>query len=483
MKDAKMVKKEEKGFKAFLIKKKGWAIFTAAFIIFLLFSFAMPMVNIPVISRIGNVLGLAPDEMGGLTLADLAAYSMGIRGNGITAAQNKKFSSYETVGGISPFSVVSKNMIADAEGDYLRQYQASIGYQPGSGGVAGAVKFPGWSYGGFTDVALQKEQSPVIDENRAQNKALGNPVFGSFGQGPDTSLSQEMAKMNLQKPLGGQNIDSKAAKEGRLGKVFELLSGKFFGGRSGVMGGYNALVDRINVRLNGMGQMGALGSMGRTYYYSYNARIAGYKVTAKSLAEAAFDGSQPADQALIVPGEKEEAILNTLQPASTVINKANARIDVCAAAKKAYQAQIEANRQAFKTSFASLQNIGSSFKKGVPGCCAKTLFLGAGTSAKRAAWNAMVDSLVTTCGNLKQNESSYTTQCGFSYNGSPKSDCSALKKIKLKGGCSPLVQWKCTNKVKFSDFSCSSKTDCKNKIQQLLSDVSESAITGTKGSF
>lgn len=484
MKDAKIVKKETTGFKAFFVDRKGWVIVLAVFILIMLFFTAMPMVNIPFVGRVGAVLGLTPQEMGDITLADFAAYAMGIEGNRIASAQGNRFTSYETVGGLSPFSVTSKDRIANSTGDYLKEYQNSIGYRAGSnaGGLS-TVQQPGSSYEGVPITPPGAATSPVLEAQRPEEKDFGTPVGGgTFGQGGSNATSG--TKMNLPKPIGGQVIDSKATSQNVFGQALENMKNKFVGGRSGVMGGYNALANRIGTRLGGMGQMGAFGSMGRSYFFSYNAKVAGYKVTAKSLAEAAFNGEEPATEALITPGEQQDAILNTLEPPNTTLNRANARINACNQAKQAYQGEITSNREVFKSSLEALKQIGSDYKKGVPGCCVSTLgFIGKKTAAKRKVWNQTVDSLITSCEELKDNEGSYTGQCGLDYNPTPTGNCDNLKKIKLKGGCSPLLVWKCKNKVKFSSFSCSGKADCAAKIEQLFSDVANSEVTGANENF
>jgi len=484
MKDAKIVKKENTGFKAFLIEKKGWVLIVGIFMLIMLFFTAMPMVNIPFVGRVGMVLGLTPKEMGDITLADFAAYAVGVEGNRISAAQGGKYSPYETVGGLSPFSVMSKDRIANSTGDYLKEYQASIGAygQRADGSYVTGVQQTGAGneYQGVAITPPGATDTPIIDSNKPADAALGNPIYGSIMQQNASSAT----KMTLPKPKGGQNIDGKATSQSVFGNALENLKNKFVGGRSGVMGGYNAIANRINTRVGGIGQMGAFGSMGRSYYFSFNAKVAGYKVTAKSLAEAAFDGEAPAEEALITPGEEKEAILNTLEPPSTILNKANARINACNQAKTTYQSGITSNRETFKATLTSLQSIGSDFKKGVPGSCDKTLgFIGAQTAAKRDAWNKMVDSIVTTCEQLKESEGSYTGACGLDYNPTPTGNCASLKNIRLKGGSFPLFVWKCKNKVKFNNFSCSSKADCKAKIEKLFSEVSNSEVTGANENF
>ena len=482
MKEAKIVRKENKGFKAFLIEKKGWAFIVGIFILFMLFFTAMPMVNIPFIGSVSAIFGLTPQEMGRMTLADVTAYAMGVKGNKIASIRDGKFSAYETVGGLSPFSVTARDRISQATADYLREYQANIGYTPGSEGPLSTVKKPGFEneYQGVGINPPGPSQTPVIDEERAADHSKGNPFYAGLLQTQDSGKTLKLTN----KPLGGQGIDSKATAQSVFGQALENSTNKFVGGRLGVMGGFNAIANRINTRVGGVGQMGAFGAMGRSYFFSYNAKVAGYKVTAKNLAEAAFDGEEVPEEALIVPGEEKEQSLNTLEPPNTIINKANARAGMCKAAKESYQSFITQKRKSFKQSYDALVEIGSDYSKGVPGCCDKTLgFIGAKTAGKRNAWNTTLDALGDACEQLKQSEQSYTGKCGLNYNPSPKGNCAQLENLKLKGGCFPLLVWKCKNKVKFSNFGCSGKTDCRDKIRQVFSNVADSEVTGANANF
>lgn len=482
MKEAKIVKKEGKGFKAFLVEKKGWAFIIGIFILFMLFFMAMPMVNLPFVGSVSSILGLTPQEMGRLTLADATAYAMGVKGNKIATIRDSKFSAYETVGGLSPFSVTARNRISQATADYLREYQSNIGYTPGSEGPLSTVRQPGIEneYQGVGMTPPGPDQAPLIDEAKAKDTANGSPFYAGLLQTQDSGKSIKLPN----KPLGGQGIDTAGTPQSVFGKALENSTNKFVGGRSGVMGGYNAVATRVNTRVGGMGQMGAFGTMGKSYFFSYNAKLAGYKVTAKNLAEAAFDGEEPPEEALIVPGEEKEQALNTLEPPNTIINKANSRANMCKSAKESYQSFITQKRESFKKSYDSLVEIGDGFSKGVPGCCTKTLgFIGAKTAAKRSAWNTALDTLADSCQQLKNSEQNYTGKCGLNYNPNPKGNCAQLTNLKLKGGCSPLFVWKCKNKVKFNNFGCSGKTDCRNKIRQVFSNVAESEVTGANANF
>ena len=165
--------------------------------------------------------------------------------------------------------------------------------------------------------------------------------------------------------------------------------------------------------------------------FRYNAKMAGYKVTAKNLAEAAFDGEEVPEEALIVPGEEKEQALNTLEPPHTIINKANMRANMCKSAKEAYQSFITQKKKMFKQSYDALVQIGDDYNKGVPGCCDKTLgFIGVKTSEKRGAWNSTLDKLQESCNELKDSEQSYTGKCGLNYNPNPKGSCDQLNNLK-----------------------------------------------------
>lgn len=482
MKEAKIVKRESKGFKAFLVERKGWAFIVGIFILFMLFFTAMPMVNIPFVGSISAVFGLTPQEMGRMTLADITAYAMNVKGNKIANIRDSKFSAYETVGGLSPFSVTARNRISQATADYLREYQANIGYTPGSEGPLSTVRKPGVEnqYQGVGINPPGPSQTPVIDEAKAEDQSKGSPFYAGLLQTQDSGRTINLPN----KPLGGQGIDSRATAQSVFGQALENSTNKFVGGRSGVMGGFNAIANRINTRVGGIGQMGAFGTMGRSYFFSYNAKMAGYKVTAKNLAEAAFDGEEVPEEALIVPGEEKEQALNTLEPPNTIINKANMRAGMCKAAKEAYQSFITQKKKMFKQSYDALVQIGEDYDKGVPGCCSKTLgFIGAKTAGKRSAWNDTLNSLKDSCEQLKDSEQNYSGKCGLNYNPNPKGNCAQLDNLRLNGGCFPLLVWKCKNKVKFTNFGCSSKTDCRDKIKKVFSDIGESEITGANANF
>ncbi len=490
MKEARIVKKESKGFKTFLIERKGWAFIVGIFILFMLFFTAMPMVNVPFLGNIGAVFGLTPQEMGRMTLADITAYAMDVKGNKIANIRDSKFSSYETVGGLSPFAVTARDRISQATADYLKEYQSNIGYTPGSAGPLSTVRKPGVEndYQGVGINPPGPSQSPVIDEVKAEDNSKGSPFYAGLLQTQDSGRTLKLPN----KPTGGQGIDSRATAQSVFGQALENSTNKFVGGRSGVMGGYNAIANRINTRVGGIGQMGAFGAMGRSYFFSYNAKVAGYKVTAKNLAEAAFDGEEVPEEALIVPGEQKEQTLNTLEPPNTIINKANARAGMCKAAKEAYQSFITQKKTAFKQSYDALVQIGEDYSNGVPGCCSSVLgWIGAKTAGSRDAWNSALDGLYDSCKQLKESEQQYTGKCGLNYNPNPKGNCEQLKDLKLNGGCFPLIAWSCKNNVKFKNFpcfsetdcGCSGKTNCRLKIKVVFSNVGESEVTGTNANF
>lgn len=454
MKNPKVVKHKETGLKAFFSNKRNWLVSSLVLIILFLFSVAMPMANIPGFGRLGAILGLTPDSMRYLTLSDLVAYAAGVDGNKVSIAQTQFYSAYESVGGLSPFSIVSQNRLFNAREAYLKEYQAT-GIRPNTvDGPLSKVQYPG-SDVGYDGVSLTPPGgvTPIIDVERIKNseygESYGNPI-GKLAQGFDPlglsgvalgsgSTGGSGTRMTLPvKPAGAGNIQGMAKSDSSFKKGLEGSVDKLKGGRLGAMGGLNAYASRVSTRVGAMGQMGVFDTMGRSYFYSFNAKRAGYKTSAKTLAEAAFDGEEPAAESLITPGEEQEVILDTLEPPNTVIDKANGGISRCGAARKGYEQSIQAQYDAMKNLFSSLKKIGedSPSKYKVPGTCSGILGKKKKTKQARKAWNTMVETMKENngCKELKDMEEKYAQTCGMKYDPKPKGGCEKIEMLLLDGG-------------------------------------------------
>jgi hypothetical protein len=511
MKQAKVIKKKRNGFFAFFFDGKGWMLCFAAFIFFMFFSLAMPLGGIPGLGRLAALLGISPDSMRSLTLSDFVAYAAGVEGNRVYAAQLAGgFSSYDLRGGgLSLFSYAGKNRLLDARAAYQREYELtgkwprpvagslSMAQTPGNKNPYEGVPF-GYSTG------LAAGAAPVIDPARAASgqygDAYGNPVGGigaadaegrlasaspyNFsGITGSTNSSVTIPGLLPAKPVNPHNIMGSA--KGSVEYIDRDISSsmdKLRGGRLAAMGGFNAQANRV--RAQGPGAVGQYGFMdlgaNRSLVYSYSGAQAGYKTTAKFLAEAAFDGGEPEAETLIVPGEAEQVVVNSLTPPNTILNKMNAGIDACSKAREEYKKSGEQAGKQFKEMLDQLYGIGenSGSNKKVPGTCVNK-WVHKDVIQARHAWNSMLDEMQKSCKEHREGMKNFTGKCGINYNPSPKgAQCEDLNHMKVtyKTWFSNVFSFKkCKNTVKRLDNGNSLSF---NEVETVYNSVLENEVTG-----
>ncbi len=497
MEKAKVIKKKETGIKAFLFEKKGWAVVGIAIVLLLLIFTAVPLSDIPGLGRLAAALGISDNSMRSLRLSDLAAYGVGVKNNRIAAAQFAEYDQFASAGGISPFvaGALTGDRLLNAREAYLKEYQATGRYPEA---VAGPLSMAQTQYGkpaAYEGVAVGNTaggpNAPIIDAKRVEagenGQNYGDPIFaklagnniaalGEGSGGLNMNLAgqkgQTSSKMTLPKLPAGVGIGSMSGKTNYFEKALEGTAGNMKMGRLGAMGGFTPIVSRVNTKA-GDGQMGAFGGIGRPYIFSYNAKIAGYKVAAKNLAEAAFDGAVAEEEGLIVPGEAEERVVGDLRPPNTTISKLQANSNKCNEAKAAIRAQISQMYKDSKKTYKEMLDINGG---SLPGSCRK--FFHPRVYAKREQWNGRVTGLKSQCEALKELEAAYAGACSVNYNPSPKQGCANVDNMTLNK--SP--KWRLSNSCRKRSYHGKTRVYVKD-MTDLVEKAFESEILGVKPDF
>ena len=349
-------------------------------------------------------------------------------------------------------------------------------------------------YGGPLGPDGQPLTAPVIDPNRAGNGELGdmmgNPAFGSGDMGGSDGMGNGMKGMGGKgamptmplplNPRGPKQIIGAAGQQAGQYQALSNTADSFKGGRLGGMGGFNALVSRANNMQGREGQLGAFSSMadmGRAFYFSFNARGAGYKTDAKHIADAAFDGGEVEEETLIIPGEKPEIIVNTLEPPNTTINKIRGGMNACDDAEKAFHASIASSKKTLDKLFDALLAVGAPTPKKVPGCCMGT-GLKKNKQAKklRGDWNAMLPKFKDVCKEMKDAAVETAKICGLKHN-IDKMDCERFDDLKLesKSWSSNVNDWWNPNAPKCWDnpLDRNKNSTNLNKVKQVYKETIE----------
>jgi len=425
-------------------RKWPWAVVVAVFLF--LFALAMPMAMIPGLSRLAGMLGISPEFFRTLTLSDLAAYAVGAEGNRVDAARYASgayTSAYDYRGGLSSISMPGGGTrLFDAHEAYRREYELTGKWPPGVMGPLSMAQFPGGRnvYEGVGMGQYPGGMAPMINGERAgpggeYGPGYGGPIAASGAGGAAGAEGAEGGARALVKPVNPFNIvgvSNQSASE----RLTQSLLDSFKGGRLGSLGGFGTIGSRVGHGAD-VGQLGAFGDLGRAYVYSSAAVGAGYKATAKQLAEAAIGGGDIEDETIVLPGEQEERTVNALTPPSTVMNKMRARQDACKNAKAQFESMIKDAAKSMTEAVDAMEAVGKTACSGkncpgIPGTCSSDFHKK--TVEARDGWNEALDGLVTACQELKDANKEFSGQCGFEYNPKPGGkQCSDLKNFRAKG--------------------------------------------------
>lgn len=439
----------------FYKNKRGILAVILLLLLFFLTAITMPMSEIPLLGRMGIMFGLTDESMRALTLSDFAAYTFGIEGGGrLASVRNGQYSVYESSGGLSPFTLQSSNRLLDAQEAYRKEFEKMGRYSAIAGSASGLnLEDPE----GIAYQMGMNAVSPYIDgtTNAAAADEYGQPFVKPFDEMAldqayaASSSGKRDAKGNIilsgsdkTKILKPSNLgDIKSARSDENSMYFQSLDSqakKLHGGRLGAFGGINAMTSRIRTSISSGRQMGAFGhsgrEMGRVYYLSATAKGQKYNDVAKNVVEAAWDGGEVEEEDLLAVGEETEKAVDSLEPPSTIIDKATKARGACAAARAAFDQALNDTGKAYRNLEAKLIQAGkdSGSNTGVPGSCSANWPKGSAKSkAKRQEWNAYIDAMKTTCNELRNIGGDYAGQCGLNYETTVS--CSKLDEAKAKG--------------------------------------------------
>ena len=199
---------------------------------------------------------------------------------------------------------------------------------------------------------------------------------------------------------------------------------------------------------------------------------------------AAWDGGEVEEEDLLAVGEETEKVVDSLEPPSTIINKATGSRSACAAARAAFDQALNEAGKSYRDLEAKLIQAGkdSGSNTGVPGSCSANWPKGSATSkAKRKEWNAYIDAMKTACNELRNIGGDYAGQCGLNYETTVS--CGKLDEAKAKGKTWGGNIWTLLTKFK----KCKNNSIDTNghslkidKVNTILKDVREGAgLDGT----
>ncbi len=448
---------------------------------------------------LGAAFGLPQQSLGYITPLDLSIYASGAQNSKVYGVlsdieeQNDYDRGNYVFGSITPF-VSQEDRLINAKREFSRGIEATksaLSQIQGSLSLADTFEGPARIEG----VALASENAGsanagVFDKGRLAGEIMeGKPVppLGAFKDSSSDFTRVDAADLET-RPSGqvGANIQGKAEPESSFSKVLDASSVKFTGGRTGALGGYNAMVGRIKTDRLSIGQLNAFTDLGHVFFFSSSALKSRYTTSAKKLSAAAFDGGAQEEEMLIIPDEKEEIYIggDTRSP-STILMQIQESTQRCREAKAQHQQAADSAATEINVQMKGIQKIIEENEGRVPGSCERVLGIEfAGTATAREKWNLAIENISQQCAIMDRERGAYFEGCDFNYEAEtieyPYS-CSYIANMKLEGGCSfGICQFSCASTPKWFDiskFNCDDTSDCKAKMEEKLKEVAHFMVT------
>lgn len=440
---------------------------------------AMPMANIPLFSGLISRLNI-PDEISrSLTLADLAAYSLGFSSDKITSAMGSNI--YDNVGGLSPFGAPSTNRLLNAREAYLEEYRKT-GIRPDeiAGSFSDGAELSTPDVGrGFTR-GTRSTPSFNGDNPYDYNEGFTTSEFGNMSS--DDVSSSTSSNLNTAMTLSNSRMVKPTSEQGfSVGGAGSVINRFMEGsisrarGRLGSMGGFNTMAQKVANSIGGRGQFNAFRTSGQdmahAYFYSHTATTQGWKDGAKHLAEVAFDGEDVGDEVLVVPDEAQEVltIADSSRP-GTVLSAAGGNIARCRSAASTYEQtrkQLVDNYNKAKNKLLDIvTDTNNVAVGGVPGSCEQSKIISPlrkkTHELRENQWNPAVDELILACQKLQKSQATFADACNMDYVGAAnigtcengKECCASYKALKLAGG-EGSFKWSCRSHIKWKSIAYS----------------------------
>ncbi len=448
---------------------------------------------------LGAAFGLPQQSLGYITPLDLSLYASGAQSSKVYGVvsdieeQNDYDKGNYVFGSITPF-VSQEDRLINAKREFSRGIEAAksaLSQIQGSLSLADTFEGPARIEG----VALSSDNAGsanagVFDEGRLAGEIMqGSPVTPLGVGGAYSADFTRLDAGNLAtRPSGqiGASIQGKAEPESSFSKVLDASSVQFTGGRTGSLGGYNAMVGRIKTDRLNMGQMNAFTDLGHAFFYSSSALRSRYNTSAKTLSAAAFDGSEQEEEMIVIPDEKEQIYLGgDVRSPSTIIMQIQEGIQRCREAKVQHQQAADNAVTEINVQMKNIQKIMEENDGRVPGSCERILGIEfTGTVDAREKWNLAIENISQQCSIMDRERGAYFDGCGFTYEAETVEypySCNYIANMKLEGGCGfGICQFSCANTPSWFDtskFNCDDTSDCKAKMEEKLREVAHFMVS------